>query len=397
MPDELFPKEIIDNTAEANFGKHSLQTKIIYSTVLLIVIVGIAVLPIIDTTVSISSRGVIESLTGRNQVTSPVSGTIKTLYIKENGYVEKGQVIAVVACPTLNERLRHNRHQQQEYKQYLHDLVLLGEMDSSSVFSSYDLISLKYKRVLLTFKNKMRGISQKVVWIRQKYKRKKKLFARKFISKSSFEKVAFDLKNIQNKLDLTLKQKLKGWQIDLISYRNKLGDLKSEENKILQKKEKHIIKASVSGSVVNMKGIYEGGTVYTNQTFAVISPDTRLIVECYIRPSDIGLIKQGMEVRYQISAYDFNQWGILTGNVLRISKDITMMDNKPVFIVEASLDKAYLELQNGYRGNLKKGMTLQARFTVAKRSLFQLLFDNIDDWLNPQWDQPDRQVQQASM
>jgi len=31
----------------------------------------------------------------------------------------------------------------------------------------------------------------------------------------------------------------------------------------------------------------------------------------------------------------------------------------------------------------KKGMTLQARFIVTKRSLWQLLYDKVDDWANP--------------
>jgi membrane fusion protein, peptide pheromone/bacteriocin exporter len=28
-------------------------------------------------------------------------------------------------------------------------------------------------------------------------------------------------------------------------------------------------------------------------------------------------------------------------------------------------------------------MTLRARFVVARRSIFQLLYDKADDWLNP--------------
>jgi HlyD family secretion protein len=32
---------------------------------------------------------------------------------------------------------------------------------------------------------------------------------------------------------------------------------------------------------------------------------------------------------------------------------------------------------------IKKGMTVQVRFLVTRRTLFQLLFDKADDWLNP--------------
>jgi len=40
-------------------------------------------------------------------------------------------------------------------------------------------------------------------------------------------------------------------------------------------------------------------------------------------------------------------------------------------------------LKNGYEGKLKKGVTLQARFVVTERSLWQLLYDKVDDWVNP--------------
>ncbi len=397
MPYDLFPKEIIDNTAEANFSKHTLHTKLIYVTVLLTIVAGLAALPFIQTTVSISSRGIIKPTSARNQVMSPIAGVIKKLTIKENEYIDRGQIIAVIASPLLSEKLRYNMHHQQEIEYYLKDLVLLQKMDAPSIFSTFDLVTAKYQRSLMMFKQQMRGISQQVKRTRQKFQRKKKLFDRKLISEASFEQITFELQNAQNKFKLLLKKQLNKWQANFISYRDELEQLKTNYQILIDKKEKYTIKAPISGTILNMTGIYEGGFVSPNQVLAVISPDTQLIAVCYLLPKDIGLIKEGMNVRFQISAYNFNQWGILTGEVKEIAKDITMVNTRPVFIVEASLDKTYLELQNGYKGGLKKGMTLQARFTVAKRSLFQLLFDNVDDWLNPQWDKAEQKVQQASL
>lgn len=92
-----------------------------------------------------------------------------------------------------------------------------------------------------------------------------------------------------------------------------------------------------------------------------------------------------MKARFQVSAFDYNQWGILTGEVQEISNDVNIINNRPVFTVRSTLGQTYLELENGYRGELKKGMTMQARFIITRRSLFQLLYDNVNDWLNPQW------------
>ena len=73
----------------------------------------------------------------------------------------------------------------------------------------------------------------------------------------------------------------------------------------------------------------------------------------------------------------------MKGKIESISTDIFTDSGQPYFKVRCKMDKQSLKLRNGYEGNLKKGMTLQARFVVARRSLFQLLYDKTDDWLNP--------------
>jgi HlyD family secretion protein len=84
-----------------------------------------------------------------------------------------------------------------------------------------------------------------------------------------------------------------------------------------------------------------------------------------------------------LDAFNYNQWGLASGKVNEISKDIININEQPVFRVRCSLDTRFLQLKNGYRGNLKKGMTLTGRFYLTDRSLWQLLFDKIDDWMNP--------------
>jgi HlyD family secretion protein len=60
-----------------------------------------------------------------------------------------------------------------------------------------------------------------------------------------------------------------------------------------------------------------------------------------------------------------------------------MDGQQPYFKVRCRLNKTWLQLRNGYTGQLKKGMTIQARFTIARRTIFQLLYDKTSDWLNP--------------
>ncbi len=75
--------------------------------------------------------------------------------------------------------------------------------------------------------------------------------------------------------------------------------------------------------------------------------------------------------------------GMASGKVIEVAHDIKIIDNKPYFEVRCSLNNEYLQLKSGYKGLLKKGMTLRAHFIITERSLWQLIYDKVDDWMNP--------------
>jgi HlyD family secretion protein len=54
-----------------------------------------------------------------------------------------------------------------------------------------------------------------------------------------------------------------------------------------------------------------------------------------------------------------------------------------MFRVRCQLNTPCLQLKNGYQGCIQKGMSLTGRFQLTRRSLWQLMFDKIDDWMNP--------------
>ena len=144
-----------------------------------------------------------------------------------------------------------------------------------------------------------------------------------------------------------------------------------------------VVISPLTGSVQGLTGIYPGSVVFANQDLAQISPESALLVEAYVSPANIGLLRNGMKVRILVDAFNYNQWGFGEGTVIDISNDIHIINNRPAFEVRCSLDKNYLKLKNGHKGELRKGMSLQARFVVTERTLWQLLYDKVDDWVNP--------------
>jgi HlyD family secretion protein len=215
------------------------------------------------------------------------------------------------------------------------------------------------------------------------FKRFEKLHNAKVITEAEFEKYSFDLKQANTAKQLTIRKYHTQWQAEANQYREELRQLQSQSTELNEQQKLHIIKAPISGSLQNVSGLQLGSYVFANQKLGEISPDSNVIAFCYIKPSDIGLIRKGQQVRINIDAFNYNQWGFINGKVLDISNDVLMAENQPVFKVKCSLDQNFLQLKNGYKGFIKKGMTFNARFMVAERTLYQLLYDKVDDWVNP--------------
>ncbi|WP_315820678.1 HlyD family efflux transporter periplasmic adaptor subunit [Paraflavitalea speifideaquila] len=142
------------------------------------------------------------------------------------------------------------------------------------------------------------------------------------------------------------------------------------------------IRAPVSGTIQQFSGRYAGGSVQAGELIGYISPDSGMLAEVYVSPQDIGYIYAGMPVKSQIDAFNYNSWGILPGKVQSVDNDFTLVNNAPVFKVKCLLDKNYLQLSNGVKGNLKRDDPAMPFYT-GPPGLMQLLYERTDKWLNP--------------
>lgn len=385
MSQELFPKEIIENSQENNFSTHSVKSKIIYSTIVLSLLGVICALPFIEVDVGIRSQGMIRPVTEVQKITSPVSAKIMSMMAGENSYVQKGDIIATLDDADIKDRLRFNQSRQHQLESYISDINWLKDNTSEITEVSLNLKTERYRRAGLEFRQQILNQKQAINQLKREVEREATLYNREATSLLKLEEKEYVLQVEENKYKLLLDQQQNTWSVDIATYQDEIQQLISEESQLTNELKRYEILSPVSGTLQNSNSISENSFIYTNQVLAEISPDTTLIAEVYVPPNDIGLLKENMSVRIQIDAYDHNQWGTASGKVESISTDMILSENTPVFKVRCLIDQIFLELQNGFRGDIKKGMTFQARFIINRRSLFQLLYDNMDDWLNPTW------------
>ncbi len=359
------------------------NSKVIYISILTFLIVVCICLLFVKIGISIKSPGLLQSAIEKSELFIPVNGRLSKLNIRDNQKVEKGDKLLIIdaSMPRQQDALVESRRSQ--INQLLQDVNLLTKL-SENQGQSPDFQTPQYAASWQQYLQELqssRNLKQQAL---QTFDRYEKLYKNGVITAAEYEQYQFDYNQaVSNEMIISRKFQSQ-WQIEANQYRNELHQLSSQQAQIIEQKKQYILRAPISGTLQNIIGLQQGAYMFANQKIGEISPDSTILAYCYINPSDIGLIVKGQTVRFQVDSYNYNQWGMLTGKVVDIADDITIINNnQPVFKIKCSLDKEYLQLKNGYKGYFKKGMSLTARFNVAERSLYQLLYDKVDNWVNP--------------
>ncbi len=360
----------------------ALQTKTsaIYLTILLLAGSAIACLPFIKTTIAIKSTGIIRPQLERTEIKPVIGGIIDSLLIKEGDTVVQGQLLAIIQDRTSTPRLLLNSYERNQVKAFIRDLQVLT---SSEKLQGSLLYTPLYRQQLNRFLFQLADQEAAIKKVKKETEINNKLLTNRVISsKEHFDK-EIEAERLMAAFEAFQHDQLTNWQNDLQRYQFELLQLLTQKQQVEAEKQQHRIYAPVSGIIQNSQHRYAGGHIQPGEPICTISPQTTLIAECQLTTYNIGLLRKNQPVRFQVDAFDYNYFGVLTGKIISIDNDFSLIDNKALFKVRCSFDRNQLLLKNGYRGELKKGLTLQARFIVAERSLWQLLFDRIDDWLNP--------------
>jgi len=215
------------------------------------------------------------------------------------------------------------------------------------------------------------------------FQRTKSLFEKEVIAAAEFEKKESELNQLIKERDFYTSQKKASWHQQLFQYKTEIQSLTDNRDQLRFEERFYVVIAPANGYISNFTGVQTGSFIFPNQTIATITPSDSLIVECFVNPNDIGYLQKGKSATFQIDAYNYNQWGLATGEIIDISNQPYQEKESVYFKVKCRLNQNCLFLKSGYSGKLKNGLTLTSRFLINRRSLYELLFDKADDWLNP--------------
>lgn len=386
---QLTKEDDLQNTSLLFIHQTRIRSQIIYRVTLLAVSAAIGSLPFLYTTVSVKGTGLIQSNIEKTELLAPSSGRLISVKLKDNLKVLKGTTLLTIDATLPRQQKGLITNHERQIEQQLNDVqILLSNVNQPLNIAKNETTIAKLTTGLYVaswqqYSEALQNAVNAKEQASRIYQRYQTLYAKKVVTQAEYEQYQFNYNQSVSDWQMVNKKYKTQWQTESNQYRNELRDLQNQQVQLADQEKQYSLKATVTGSIQNLIGVQVGAYVYANQKLGEISPDSALLAYCYIKPSDIGLIKKGQQVRFQIDAFNYNQWGLLSGIVLDISDDVIIQNQNPYFKVKCKLNTDFLQLKNGYKGQVKKGMTFSAHFTVAKRSLYQLLYDQVDDWLNP--------------
>jgi multidrug resistance efflux pump len=382
VQNQLYPAEYGKDSIEQHLARHSSRSQAIYVTIVIVLLAGIASLPLLNVDVSVQSAGVIRPLTEKHEVRVATPGVVERMLVRQNQTVHKGEPILVLQSGRLKTRDRLLDNRVAENRASIDDLEMLTG-PRGQVGLAGRLRSPRYRQEYTRYTNAISENQLRQDQAIREAERARVMFERSLISRVELEDREFQLSQLRAEAALLRERQLADWQTALTAAQTELAELLGQQADVAEQSTLSTVVAPITGTVEQVAALSRGSFVQGGDALAVISPSSSLMADVYVSPRDIGLLRVGAPVRLQIDAFNYTEWGFVTGRVQEISSDFIMVDQQPIFTVKCALDQDHLTLKNGFKGPLKKGMTLQARFVIARRSLFQLLYDDVNDWLNP--------------
>jgi multidrug resistance efflux pump len=305
---------------------------------------------------------------------------VDSVFVKEGQAVNQGDTLLIFRQSSPDYQIQYQQKRIDDFREHLSDLYTLAKGEKPEIFSSGTrqqeyVFYIQQKNEYETNLNKTK----------RDLDRAQQLFEKKVISEEEYEKYQYEYRKAENELASIKDNQLSKWQSDLNAYSNSLEEMKTSMKQELKSKDLYVVTSPVSGTLDQFRGIYKGSSIQAGSLLAIISPDSTLYAEVYVSPRNIGYIHLGMPVHIQVSSFNYNEWGTIPGEVTEISSDF-LTDNSEsnaFYKVKCNLEKNYLVRKNGVTGKLKKGMYISSHFMITERSLFDLIYQKMDDWVNP--------------
>ena len=116
----------------------------------------------------------------------------------------------------------------------------------------------------------------------------------------------------------------------------------------------------------------EGGVVSPAQALLAIVPQEPVLeVEALVANKDIGFVREGQEAEVKIDAFPYTKYGLVPGEVLRLSTDAVEDENLGLVYRARILLKSPTIIADGREARLSPGMSVVAEIKTGERRIIE--------------------------
>jgi|GEM_PF-1109012 len=400
------PEDVRDSI-ESLLGAHGSNRPFIYWSLLLVAISALTAIPIIEVDMSVGAPGQIRPAVERLVVYPAVSGRISQLLVADNQLLHAGEPMLVIDSSALQARISRNLSEREENARALSDLQILLHpkawpaminppetkfLETPSVARSswslgadllLPLSTPQYLRQHAVLQSDLTRLSLHRSKVEHDLTRAQTLHEKGLITPQDFEQQDYAVRIVERELQLVVQQTLSRWQSERLERELKSTALASECEQLAQQAALYTVRAPIDGTAIGFTGLHAGLFLPTEQSIGEISPNAELQADVYLSPRDVGFVKTGQTTKLQIDAFPYTEWGMITGRVRSISQDFVQLGQQIAFKAVIDLDTTQLKSATGTSVDLRRGMTIRARFVLQRRTLFNVLFGKMSDSLDP--------------
>ncbi|MBY5944983.1 HlyD family type I secretion periplasmic adaptor subunit [Photobacterium rosenbergii] len=160
---------------------------------------------------------------------------------------------------------------------------------------------------------------------------------------------------------------------------DKLDALSQSHLGLQDKVVRTLVTSPVTGTVQKIHITTLGGVIQPGMDLIEVVPsEDSLLVEAQISPKDIGFLRPGLTAVVKFTAYDFTQYGGLTGTLEHISAD-TLLDEEghSYYQIRIRTDKTAITDAAGKQLPIIPGMNAVADIVTGEKTVLQYLLNPV--------------------
>jgi hemolysin D len=189
-------------------------------------------------------------------------------------------------------------------------------------------------------------------------------------------------------------------EAQLADIRAKISQLQPNLNKSRYKEDLMVLRAPQDGTIKDLATTTVGAVVQPGTVVLTLVPkDEQLYGDVSIKNEDVGFVRTGQTVQVKLATYPFQQYGMLSGKVERVSADATELGNTSnsntntngnnnatdpsnpstiaTYKARIRLDTQTLRDPNGNQLALAPGMQMVAEINQGKRTVLEYMLSPV--------------------